>query len=250
MDSQDSRFITPPPYYGNLYDAETPPSAQPRSPLEIPESQQTTQSWDSRNGPRPPQMDESQSLNSRDILPDSQLLPDSFIQPSPPLIIPDSQADSSQELSQGSNISSLWRTTDCTRDTRLQIQTALLFKIPHSQIKETLDVTDSQIYYAKNHRLIPQRRKSGRHAKLHTPEKTQLKEWLLSSPSHRPVAYHKMPRYLPQLHVNEPAFHTAIRDIGYCRRVARKKGFSNNPEVIQERLALAEEGSTWPRLDV
>ena len=57
MDSQDLRFTTPPPYYGeygNLYDAETPPSTQPRSPpLSLPDSQKTTQSWDSRNGPRP-----------------------------------------------------------------------------------------------------------------------------------------------------------------------------------------------------
>jgi hypothetical protein len=46
MDSQDSRFTTPPPYYGeygNLYDADTPPSAQPRSPpLSLPNSQKTT----------------------------------------------------------------------------------------------------------------------------------------------------------------------------------------------------------------
>jgi hypothetical protein len=44
MDSQDSRFTTPPPPdYGNLYDADTPPSAQPRSPpLSLPDSQKTT----------------------------------------------------------------------------------------------------------------------------------------------------------------------------------------------------------------
>ena len=56
MDSQDSRFTTPPPDYGNLYDADTPPSAQPRSPpLSLPDSQKTTQSWDSHN-----QINESQ----------------------------------------------------------------------------------------------------------------------------------------------------------------------------------------------
>ena len=100
MDSQDSRFTTPPPDYGNLYDADTPPSAQPRSPpLSLPDSQKTTQSWDSRNSP---QINESQqttqSCDPRDLLPDSQLLPDSLINesiPSPPLFVPDSQADSS-----------------------------------------------------------------------------------------------------------------------------------------------------------
>ena len=89
---------------------------------------------------------------------------------------------------------------------------ALLFKIPLPQIKETLDVTNDQIYYTKHHRLTPQKTKAGRHAKLHTPEKTQLKEWL-----------------------------------DYCRRVSRKKGFSDDPKVCQERLDLAEDGSIWPR---
>jgi DDE superfamily endonuclease len=253
MDSQDPRFTTPPPYYGNLYDAETPPSAQPRSPLEIPESQQTTQSWDSRNSPRP-QINESQPIDSwgsRDLLPDSQLLPDSLLNesiPSPPLFVPDSQADSSQELSQGTNHRHYTCAPQTSRDLRLQIQTALLFRIPHAEIKQVLDVTDHQIWYAKNHRPTPQKGAGKPHnIALHTPEKEKLKKWLLESPSHRHVAYHKMSRHLPQLHAKEKAFRTAIQDISYCRRVSRKKGYSDDPEVIQERLDLAEQGSTWPR---
>ncbi|PMD62718.1 uncharacterized protein K444DRAFT_483461, partial [Hyaloscypha bicolor E] len=136
---------------------------------------------------------------------------------------------------------------ECTRDKRLQIQTALLFKIPWAQIKEILDVSDSQITHAKTHRLTPQKTKAGRHAKLHIPEKTTLKEWLLSSPSHRHVAYHKIPHFLPQLYASEKAIRTAIDGINYCRRVSRKKGFSDDPGVCQERLDLAEDGSTWPR---
>jgi hypothetical protein len=103
MDSQDSRFTTPPPAYDNLYNADTPPSAQPRSPpLSLPDSQKTAQLWDSRNSSRP-QINESQqttqSWDSRDnrpvtpellspeVLTHSQLLPDSLfaLQPSPPL---------------------------------------------------------------------------------------------------------------------------------------------------------------------
>jgi hypothetical protein len=103
MDSQDPRFTTPPPDYGNLYDADTPPSAQPRSPLSLPDSQKTTQSWDSRNSPHIDKSQPTQSWDSRDLLPDSQLLPDSLTQPSPPLFVLDSQIDSSQELSQGTN---------------------------------------------------------------------------------------------------------------------------------------------------
>jgi hypothetical protein len=158
MDSQDPRFTTLPPDYGNLYDAETPLSAQPRSPpLSLPDSQKTTQLWDSRNGPRP-QINESQrSWDSRDLLPDSQLLPGSLLEsiPSPPLFVPDSQEESSQELSPLRSHKYNTSHVDYTRDKRLQIQTALLFKIPCPQIKETLDVIDGQISYTKYHRLIP-----------------------------------------------------------------------------------------------
>jgi len=177
MDSQDPRFTTPPPDYGNLYDAETPPSAQPRSPpLSLPDSQMTTQSWDSRNSPRP-QIDKSQptqSWDSRDLLPDSRLLPDSLLEslPSPPLFVSDSQADSSQELSQGPKHYTC--APETSRDLRLQIQTALLFRIPHAEIKERLDITDFQIKYARNHRLIPQKARYA--VKLYTPEKTTLKK--------------------------------------------------------------------------
>ena len=117
MDSQDSRFTTPPPYYGNLYDAETPPSAQPRSPLYTP-------NWE---------------------VPKS-LLPDSLNEsvPSPPLFVPDSQAESSQELSQEPQRHYICA-AETSRDKRLQIQTALLFRIPYAEIKEVLDVTDHQI---------------------------------------------------------------------------------------------------------
>jgi hypothetical protein len=178
MDSQDSRFTTPPPDYGNLYNADTPPSAQPRSPpLSLPDSQKTTQSWDSRNSPRP-QINESQQTIPRDtrpvtpeLLTHSQLLPDSLfaLQPSPPLFVPDSQGSS-----QGSNT---WtRAIDYIYNKRIQIQIALLFKIPWAQIKETLDVSDSQINYIKNNCLTLQKSKTGRYIKLYIPEKTILKE--------------------------------------------------------------------------
>jgi hypothetical protein len=245
------RYTTPPPY-GNLYDAETPPSAQPHTPpfdinefINIPDSQKTTQSWDSRDGPRSVASPSLRPTPSSPAPPPDSL----FTSPrGPPPFIQDSQADS--QLSNGSNDSMRSISTDCTRDKRLQIQTALLFKIPWAQIKETLDVTENQIRWAKHHRLTPQKSKSGRYAKLHTPEKTQLKEWLLSSPSHRHVAYHKIPHFLPQLHAKEQAIRTAIDEIGYCRRVSRKKGFSDDPEVCQERLDLAVDGKTWPRPDV
>jgi hypothetical protein len=190
------RFTTPPPY-SNLYDAETPPSAQPCTPLfdisefidfppsspvpfsqqttqDVPPSQQTTQSWDSRNGPRSP---------SLRLIPSSPLpIPESLLEPgpAPSAFIPDSQASSSQvsssrprSLHPHNYISYI----KCSRNKRLQIQIALLFKIPSSQIKETLDVIDRQIWYAKSHYMTPQKKsKAGRHAKLHIPEKIILKD--------------------------------------------------------------------------
>jgi hypothetical protein len=74
------------------------------------------------------------------------LLPSSLLSPTRgPLFIPDSQEDSSQELSPLRSHKYNPSHVDCTRDKRLQIQTALLFKIPRSQIMEVLDVTDGQM---------------------------------------------------------------------------------------------------------
>jgi hypothetical protein len=191
------RFITP-LLYKNLYNTETPPSTQPRIPLfdfppssplpippsqqttqsgSIPPSQQTTQSLDSRNSPRP------SSLHSTPSTP--LPIPESLLESgaNPPPFVQDSQASSSQSSRPHSlrplNYNTLY--AECSRDTRIQIQTALLFRIPYAQIKETLDVTDGQITYAKFHRTTPQKSKAGRHPKLHTPEKAILDNFIHTS---------------------------------------------------------------------
>ena len=237
-----------------------PPSAQPRtppfdinefidfppsSPLPIPPSQQTTQSWDSRNGPR------SSSLHSTPS--SAPPIPESLLTSGPhPPSVQDSQASSSQVIS-SSRPHSLrphkYNTyVKCSRDTRLQIQTALLFRVPIPKIMETLDVTDGQILYAKNHRTTPQKSaRAGRHPKLHTPQKKILEEWLLNSPSHRHVKFSRIPHYLPELAAKEKAIRIAYKWLGYGRRVSRKKRFSEDPRVMQERLTFAEDGITWPR---
>jgi hypothetical protein len=43
----------------------------------------------------------------------------------------------------------------------------------------------------------------------------------------------------------EQATQTAFKLIRYSRRVAKQKGFSDDPQVMDERLAFAEEGITW-----
>jgi hypothetical protein len=60
------------------------------------------------------------------------------------------------------------------------------------------------------------------------------------------VAYYKISHHLPQLHASKKAIRIAIRDIGYCRRIALKIGFSDDPGVIKERLDLATARSIWP----
>jgi DDE superfamily endonuclease len=260
------RFTTPPPY-GNLYDAETPPSAQPRTPpfdinefidfppssplpippsqqttQDVPPSQQTTQSWDSRNGPRP------SSLHSTPSTPPP--IPESLLEsgPNPPPFVRDSQASSSQSSRPRSLRPRKYGLhVECSRDTRLQIQTALLFRVPIPKIKETLDVTDGQILYAKNHRPTPQKCRTGRHPKLHTPQKKILEEWLHNSPSHRHIKFSRIPYYLPELAAKEQAIRTAYKWLGYGRRIARKKGFSEDPKVIKKRLTFAEDAVRWPR---
>ena len=52
-----------------------------------------------------------------------------------------------------------------SRDQRLAIQTALLFKIPYSEIQSKLNVTRNQ---------ISQNRKAGRKPLLRTPERNSL----------------------------------------------------------------------------
>ena len=56
------------------------------------------------------------------------------------------------------------------------------------------------------------------------------------------MAYYKVPHFLPQLNAGEKAVRTAYKAIGYCRRVARKKGFSEDPAVCRERLRFVEDG--------
>jgi len=134
-----SRFSTP-PHLLSLSTIETPPSAQPRTPLpSIPPSQQSTQSWDSQNGPRPP----------------SPFSP--YIAPTPsppsPLVLPSSRPSPPPYISSPSP--SPHRRRETTRDLRIQIQTALLFKVPYGTIKEVLNVTERQILYAKHHRPTP-----------------------------------------------------------------------------------------------
>ena len=138
--------------------------------------------------------------------------------------------------------------TPTTRDERIAIKTALQFKVPYKQIEEVLDVSRGQIEYARDHPITPQKSKCGAHALIRTPQRRMLENWLLFSPSHRRLPYRAIPFRLPELQdVGERAIRTAFDSLGYCRRSSKKKGFSTNPEVCQERTTFAEAAVLWSR---
>ena len=59
-----------------------------------------------------------------------------------------------------------------------------------------------------------------------------------------------MPYCIPLLrvnHIREKAVRTALKALGYVRRTRKKKGFSDDPQVMAERVAFAQEGLTWTR---
>ena len=104
-----------------------------------------------------------------------------------------------------------------SRDQRLAIQTALLFKVPYSEIQSKLNVTRSQISYARSHPSTPQNRKAGTKPLLRTPERKSLQRWLQLSPSHSRIPWRKIPARHLELGlegVGKKAMTTAFRQLG------------------------------------
>jgi hypothetical protein len=159
------------------------------------------------------------------------------------LDISDSEPEIDLESSQSSDSIN---SDSTTRDTRIQIKTALLFNIPYKDICATLNITRRQLIYTKTHSLTP-RRRSDRLVKLRTPQKHILETWLLRSPSNRHVPYHAITRVLPELNADKYAIQTAMEDLGYTRRIAPRKGYSNDPRIMAKRLAFAHEAIQWSR---
>jgi transposase len=56
-----------------------------------------------------------------------------------------------------------------------------------------------------------------------------------------------IPNLLPQIDAGERAIRQAFTEIGYVRRASKKKGFSNDPRVMRQRLEFAEQGIQWTR---
>ena len=139
------------------------------------------------------------------------------------------------------------RSNETSRDTRLQVQAALLCKVLYAQIIDTFKVTARQITYIKYHRATPQKTTCRAKPLLKTPEKRILQQWLQESPSYRRVPYQYIPRYFPEIGAGEQAFRTVINNLGYTCRASKKKGFSTDPVVMAKRLAFAQEAIQWSR---
>jgi hypothetical protein len=144
--------------------------------------------------------------------------------------------------------------TPTTRDTRLQIQTALRFRVPYAEIQQELNVTRGQISYAKLHLLTLRKSDCGRKSLLKTPERNRLQEWIERSPSHKRIAWKNLPRVCSRIpgleNAKYQAISTALRKLGYCRRTSKQKGFSDNPDVWDLRLQFAEKGLRMTKEDV
>jgi transposase len=136
---------------------------------------------------------------------------------------------------------------DTTRDQRIAIKTALLFNVPWNKIRQELHVTNRQIQYANRHRTTPQKKKKcGGNPKVSTPKRQALEAWLLESPSRRHIPWRQIPLCAPEFNnIGEHAIHTAMTSLGYCRRVAKRKGFSTESRVMQQRLDFAREAINW-----
>ena len=171
----------------------------------------------------------------------TSLVSDSSCEP-----LPESEILTESEPDELSHIPTDSRQT--TRDQRLAIKTALRFQVPWSKIRKEFNVSNRQIQYANRYRLTPQKKKCSKKPGLSTPRKKALEAWLLESPSRRHVPWRQIPLRAPEFSdFGEQAISTAMKALGYRRRVAKRKGFSTDPDVMRERLEFAQEAINWTR---
>jgi hypothetical protein len=141
---------------------------------------------------------------------------------------------------------------ETTRSDRIRIKSGLKFATPRTVYRTYRDeygYSLRQIQFAQTQPDTPKRSKRcGRKPVIPIEKARELKEWLLSDPAHRFVPFHYLPTYAPDLGLQGYGFEairTAFLRVGYGRRVAKRKGFSDDPAVIAKRLAFAREGITW-----
>ena len=111
-------------------------------------------------------------------------------------------------------------------------------------------MTDEQIKQARRHRPTPQKKAHySTHPLVDTPTRHNQEHWLKESPSHRHITFRHLPRLIPNIFkgYREQAIHTGFKLVGYSRRVSKRKGFSDDPDVMAEREAFTRIGITQSR---
>ena len=133
-------------------------------------------------------------------------------------------------------------------DDRIAIKTAMRFNIPHAKIISTLNVTQTQNFYARNAHI--QKKECGSKSLIRTPQRKALKDWLEQSSSHKRISFRYTLSAASDLGlegVGKKTLKTVFRTLRYMRRTSIKKGFSDLPEYRIARVEFAREGITWPR---
>ena len=129
-----------------------------------------------------------------------------------------------------------------TRTDRIRIRIPLDWVIPRT-IRWKYGYTLRQIRTAKESPLTPQKKgKCGAKTSIKTPKRRELVNWLLRSPSHRHMSFGHIANFVPELGLEGygiEAIRAAFKTEGYRRRIAKRKGFSDNPVVMDYRVRFA-----------
>lgn len=136
------------------------------------------------------------------------------------------------------------RHPELTRDDRLRIQT-LFFdaNFTRDQICLQTGYTYDQVCHAIQHRLTPQKCKSGRRAILNTPQRKKLIQWVTASRENRETPWIAIPGILGW-DCGEAAIRTAFKKEGYRRRVSKRK-CPLSEDNRKKRLEWAQEHINW-----
>ena len=133
---------------------------------------------------------------------------------------------------------------ELTRDQRLRIQT-LFFDVNFTRDQICLQTghTYRQVCYAIQHRLTPQKRRSGKRVLLSTPQRKKLIQWVTASRENRETPWIAIPGILG-LDCGVSAIRTAFKKEGYRRRVSKRK-CPLTEENRKKRLDWAKEHINW-----
>lgn len=129
-----------------------------------------------------------------------------------------------------------------TRDQRLQIQTLHDAGLKYGQIREQLGFTFRQIQYALSHRITPKKRR-GRPLILTQEQINEIITWICILKANRRTSWIKILIVL-ELNVSYYCIRIALRNVGFARRVARRKPSLSERNRIQ-RLYWAIEHLNW-----